>query len=114
MEKGWRPHLNEIDRLHRRHGLPVLFTEIGYRSISGTTIDPSNFTVLRPLDLTEQTEAYEALFRVFWDRSWFTGLYLWNWLPNHGRAGGVGDDDYTPQNKPAEQVVQTWFGGGGG
>ena len=68
LERGWRPHLEEIDNLHRRYEKPVLFTEIGYRSISGAAVDPADFRVAREPDLAEQTDAYRALFRVFWDR----------------------------------------------
>ena len=110
LERGWKPHLDEIELLQRGLGLPILFTEIGYRSIAGAAIAPADFTITASVDLDEQAEAYQALFRVFWDRPWFAGLYLWKWHPNHAPAGGLANDDYTPQNKPAERVLESWFG----
>lgn len=110
LEKGWEKHLQEIESLQRRHDKPVLFTEIGYRSVAGTAIAPWDWTVRLPLDMQEQVDAYEALFRTFWDKPWFAGVYIWNWTPDHSRAGGTRDDQFSPQNKPAEAVLARWFG----
>ena len=87
------------------HDKPVLFTEVGYRSIAGAAIAPWDWTVRQPLDMQEQADAYEALFRTFWDRPWFAGVYIWNWVPDHDRTGGARDDQFSPQNKPAEAVL---------
>jgi hypothetical protein len=110
LERGWRPYLQEIEDLQRAHEKPVLFTEIGYRSIAGAAIEPWNWTVSRALDLQEQVDSYEALFRTFWHQPWFAGLYIWDWRPDHQGAGGSADDHFSPQNKPAETVLGNWFG----
>ena len=48
---------------------------------------------------------------VFWgDKPWFAGVYWWKWYPTHGRAGGPGHGGFTPQNKPAQQVMTDWYG----
>ena len=36
---------------------------------------------------------------------WHQGVMLWNWMSDPD-AGGPRDADYTPQNKPAEQVLR--------
>ena len=105
-----QPHLRSIETMQRDWDRPVLFTEIGYRSIEGAAIEPWNSTVRRSIDLQEQVDAYEALFETFWDQPWFAGLYVWDWRPRHGSAGGSTDDHFSPQNKPAEDVLRTWFG----
>ncbi len=110
LERGWQPHLRSIETMQREWDRPVLFTEIGYRSIAGAAIEPWNSTVRRSIDLQEQVEAYEALFETFWDQPWFAGLYVWDWRPDHSSAGGSTDDHFSPQNKPAEDVLRTWFG----
>jgi len=48
LEKGWEKHWQEIESLQRRHDKPVLFTEIGYRSVAGTAIAPWDWTVRLP------------------------------------------------------------------
>jgi hypothetical protein len=110
LERGWQPHLRSIEALQREWDRPILFTEIGYRSIVGAAIEPWNSTVRRGIDLQEQADAYEAVFETFWDQPWFAGLYVWDWRPDHSRAGGITDDHFSPQNKPAQDVLRTWFG----
>ena len=36
------------------------------------------------------------------------GVAFWDWSSNPN-AGGTSDTDYTPQGKPAEQVMKQWF-----
>ena len=35
--------------------------------------------------------------------------YWWKWFPNHERAGGGHDAGFTPQNKPAQEVIAEWY-----
>ena len=77
LERGWQPYLESIEALQQTYGKKVIFTEIGYRSIAGAAIEPWNWTVRRRLDLQEQSDSYEALFRTFWHQPWFAGLYIW-------------------------------------
>lgn len=54
--------------------------------------------------------AYEALFRTFWGQDWFACLFLWEWDADIGADENLtGDDDYTLQTKPAQQVLARWF-----
>lgn len=39
---------------------------------------------------------------------WFNGVYLWLWRMDPD-AGGSSDDSYTPQNKPAAEVMKSLF-----
>lgn len=88
--------------------MPIIFTEVGYRSVDGTNQHPWDWVEDYPLDLQEQADCYEALFRAFWDESWFGGLYIWDWSPDP-TVGGPTDKDFTPFGKPAEDVLRTWF-----
>ena len=38
--RGWRTYLERIERLQRRYRKPVLFTELGYRSVNATAGKP--------------------------------------------------------------------------
>ena len=92
---------------------PVLFTQVGYRSIAGAAIQPWNFTVRSTVDHQQQADAYEVLFRTFWGRDWFAGVFLWEWDADIRQDADLsGDDDFTPQAKLAEAVVRRWFGAG--
>lgn len=86
----------------------ILFTEVGYRSADGTNSEPWMWGDQPKVDLQEQVDCYEAMFRTLWTRSWWAGLFIWNWevKPSHDIQS---DFNYTPQFKPAEEVIAKWF-----
>jgi hypothetical protein len=95
-----------------RFGKPIIFTEIGYRSVNDAHNQPWDSGMSGPYNAQEQSNDYTALFEFWNSKSYMQGVMLWWWKPNPG-AGGNGDTDYTPQNKPAEQVMKQWWLGGG-
>ena len=99
-----------LEDLARTFGRPVLFTEVGYRSIAGAGVDPWNWRVRRSADGgAEQADAYEAMFRTFWHRSWFAGLFVWEWDPARITVDSRFDTGYSPQNKRAAEIMGRWF-----
>lgn len=113
--EGWRPHLAQIEELHDRVGKPVVFTEIGYRSTADAAIEPWRWPrrgrggQVEAVDLEVQSRCYEAFFRAVWPRPWLAGAYFWKWYPSGGP--GAGDPDFTPQGKPALEVLRRAFRG---
>ena len=76
-------------------------------------MEPWNFDVQAAVDVQEQADAYEAMFRVFWEQDWFAGLFIWEWDADVRPGDDLGDDDdYLPQTKPAQRVMSRWFGAG--
>ncbi|MEM2089217.1 MAG: hypothetical protein QXF52_11235 [Thermoproteota archaeon] len=59
------------------------------------------------VDLKEQVDCYEAASQVLWNKSWFYWFYWWNWETNP--SGDRMTNGYTPQNKPAEDVIRRWY-----
>jgi hypothetical protein len=90
------------------HDKPVIFTEIGYRSVTGSNTQPWNYGMTGAYDPTEQANCYEAFFDV-WSQfgSWMQGAFWWDW-PVSGPAAN--DTDYNPRGKPAAEVLRTWYG----
>jgi len=112
--EGWQPYLAAIERISLRFQKPVLFTEIGYRSSSDAAHEPWQWPgrhvyAVDDRDLQTQANCYEAFFRVFWHQPWFAGAYFWKWFPGLKRTATRLERDFTPQNKPAEQVMAKWF-----
>jgi hypothetical protein len=97
------------------HRKPVIFTEIGYKSVAGATTRPGDWKFSGPVDLELQARAYEAFFRVWSaESSWMKGAFLWHWEPRVIQEHSAGSwRDYTPQNKPAAAVITRWYGGKG-
>ncbi len=113
LEGAWGGYISNIQSLSNTYQKPVLFTEIGYRSVKGANTQPWNYSMGGPADQTEQANDYTALFDYWSNYPWMIGVQIWQWSvdPN---AGGPNDNGYTVQNKSAQQVLITWFSQGGG
>ncbi len=117
LRQAWKPHVAAIRRVQQKFDKPVLFTEVGYKSTDDAAASPWEWVdgdkaLTKNLSTQTQANCYEAFFRTFWEESWFEGALIWQWRGNHARAGGAANVDFTPQNKPAQQVMARWFAGG--
>ncbi|MDH7505329.1 MAG: glycosyl hydrolase family 53 [Candidatus Acetothermia bacterium] len=109
LEAAWGPHLSRLRGLSARWGRPVIFTEIGYRSLDGTNIAPWDWQAQGPIDLQEQADCYLAFFQTFWrQHDWFRGVFWWAWSTDPDQ-GGPQDTGYTPHDKPAEAIIREFF-----
>ncbi|WP_445487744.1 glycoside hydrolase family 113 [Rhodopseudomonas sp. RCAM05734] len=103
-----------VDFLHSLsldYGKPVMMSEVGYRSIDGTAINPGGGSSKAPADAAEQADAYNAFFQVWSTQggSWLKGAEFWQWDLN----GNVSPTGYSVQGKPAQDVVSQYFHGNG-
>lgn len=88
-------------------GQPVIFTEIGYRSITGANKAPYDWSFSGPADDTEQQNCYEAMYEVWSQNATvMQGNFWWDWSVSPPVVAT--DTDYTPWNKPAQTVLQNW------
>jgi menaquinone-dependent protoporphyrinogen IX oxidase len=110
LKEAWQPWKDNIFKLSNTVKRPVLFTEFGYRSI--------DFTARKPwladrheqkVNLEAQVIAKKALFSEFWTEDWFAGGYVWKWFIDHTKSGGNTNNQFTPQNKPAQQVITDFY-----
>jgi len=108
LKAAWIPHRDALAGLASRWQKPIVFTEIGYRSISGTASHPWDWQTQGQIDLREQADAYQAVMETFDGLSWFAGIFWWYWGTDP-TAGGSDDDDYTPFRKPAERILRKWY-----
>ena len=106
--EGWNRWKPGIEQIHNLTGKPIIFTEIGYRSIDGCNRQPWNWQRHGRIDLQEQADCYEAAFKTFYNEPWFYGFYWWMWWPDPD-IGGSNDDSYTPYKKPAENVLKVYY-----
>jgi photosystem II stability/assembly factor-like uncharacterized protein/sugar lactone lactonase YvrE len=87
---------------------PIIFTEIGYRSISGCSHEPWNNAPSGTYDATEQRNCYMAALHSLLGKPWFAGWFWHEWTTNPYQ-GGTGDLSYSPRGKPAQEVLRRWF-----
>ena len=107
---GWKKWKTEMISVSNKMNKKILFTEFGYRSVDFSGKEPwkshRNMTVV---NLEAQTVLTQALFEEIWKEEWFAGGFIWKWFINHKKEGGVEDNQFTPQNKPVEGVIQDYY-----
>jgi hypothetical protein len=109
MKAAWQPHLTTLDTLASTWGKSIILTEVGFRSIDGANQQPWEWHSTGTIDLQEQADAYQATFESVYDQPWLAGLYWWTWETDLFQ-GGPCDNDYTPYDKPAEDILRSWYG----
>ena len=109
LKAAWKPHVAAIATLAATWQKPVILTEIGYRSLDRAASHPWDWQVEGQIDLKEQADAYKAAFESVYNQPWFAGVFWWSWSPDP-LEGGSEDDGYSPHEKPAEDVLRSWFG----
>src|SRR5690606_34569825 len=97
----------EIRPLWERFGKPIVFTEVGYRNQDGARLEPWDDRGTSN-DLREQANLYEALMSYWSEFDYFGGMFWWEWREDLS----PGNSYYTPNDKPAEQVMTEWFSKG--
>lgn len=104
---------SQVRVISERYSKPVIFTEVGYVSQDYGLRDPGDgWSLDTPYNGQLQATGYQALFEYWNNYSYVQGVSLWDWKSSP-QAGGTGDRDFTPQNKPAQQVMKQWFADSG-
>lgn len=111
MREGWQKWKMRLLEVSKKSNRPILFTEFGYRSMDYTAkkpwlVDQNQMEV----NLKAQAEALQVIFEEFWKEEWFAGGFVWKWFIHHEEVGGSKDNRFTPQNKPAEDVIRAHYG----
>lgn len=100
----------KVEAVQKRFQKPVIFTEVGFPSMEAANRDPWDGRP-RKLSLELQARCYEQIFRAFYDKPWFKGMYWWK-VGTNG-YGGSTDGSHTPWGKPAMDVLREWYLNGG-
>ncbi|NJN50119.1 MAG: glycoside hydrolase [Polaribacter sp.] len=110
-KNGWQPHKKVLIEYHQKYQKPILFTEYGYRSVDFNGVKPWDVSdVNGNVNLQAQATALEALYQEIWQEPWFAGGFVWKWFVNHEEVGGAQNNRFTPQNKPATQIIKKGYG----
>ncbi|WP_273568164.1 glycoside hydrolase family 113 [Maribacter halichondriae] len=110
LKTGWQKWKIPMAELSSQKKKPILFTEWGYRSMDFTAHKP--WLVDRheeKVNLAAQANATKAIFEEFWKENWFAGGYVWKWFIRHKEVGGDSDNRFTPQNKPAQEIIAEYY-----
>jgi len=112
LSEKWRDIKNDIQSYANKEKKNVIFTEYGYRNVDQCTFEPwrDDLQTAQKINNLAQVNAFEAIYKSIWHEPWFAGGFIWKWYDYHESAGGNDNHDFTPQNKPAEKVIEKWYG----
>ena len=102
----WRTIQRDLLPFVRKVGKPLLFTEIGWCSLPNAAEEPWDYTKKLPADPQIQRRLYEGFFRAWHGEKDLGGFSVWEWSPGDG---GPDDTGYTPEGKPAADVLRAWL-----
>lgn len=109
LRRAWRPIVDRLAAFAARLDRPILFSEAGYVSQRGCTVEPYSWTISGENGDTEQAAAYEALLATLSGHRWWAGVHWWMWDDWPGSGETPKRLAYTPHGKPAERVVRRWW-----
>ncbi len=105
MVANWAPVQADVHEWKTFHGIPLLFTEVGYPSQDGANQNPWNYYHSTTVDLDEQRDCFDAFAQTWSGDTSLSGVFFYNWFGK----GGATDTGYTPRGKPALKIIQKWF-----
>ena len=106
----WEQELQRIGQVVEKYNKPFFFCEAGCASRKGAKWLPNNWELEGSVDLSEQKEWYEEMFKQTARHKWVGGFGLWDWkahlypLEEYNK-----DSDYALFGKPAEETVRNYF-----
>ncbi|HOW19125.1 MAG TPA: hypothetical protein PLC79_08815 [Phycisphaerae bacterium] len=106
---AWKPIKEEILSWQKTVRKPIIFTEVGWCSQEGASVEAWNYYHKQQATAAgreEQRRLYVAFMQTWRDCPQVGGVIWWEWTDSDG-----GDDDYnyTPRGKPAEKELRRWF-----
>lgn len=114
ISKGWDKHLPALESMHEKFNRKILFTEMGYKSTANSGIkpwewieDPANQD--KTLSTETQANCYKAFFKTIWKKKWFAGVHIWQLRTDFVADSGKRNLDFTPQGKPAQDIITKGF-----
>lgn len=110
LKRGWQKWTREIRSWHKTVNKPIIFTEIGYPSTPHAPITPWKGGTIGNADPEIQARCYTAFFETVWGADWLKGVYWWKW-DTSVHAGGKHNRQFTPQNKPAQRIIEAHYKG---
>ncbi len=110
LNNAWLKHVVELKKFSNEKQLPILFTEIGYRSCDFSTQKPWDTDFSLPPNETLQNKAFVAFKESVYNQNWFAGLFIWKWFPIEEKQWpGHHKELFSPQNKPALSTIKAMF-----
>ncbi|MFN7119549.1 MAG: glycoside hydrolase family 113 [Saprospiraceae bacterium] len=108
LKNGFLKVLEKAEKVQKRYNKPLVFTEIGFKSVQTPWLMPHEASNGAPYFGAHQKLCYEVIFENIHNKPWIQGIMWWK-FPSYIEHRGIENDDFTPNRKPAEAVVKEWF-----
>lgn len=97
----------KIRKVYDRFKKPIVFTEIGFRSVDTPWKNP-HAEADDTINEEAQQRGYEIIFKGIENEPWCQGILWWK-FPSYIEYRGEDNNAFTPNNKLAEETVRDWF-----
>lgn len=99
--------LTDLQALSSRYRRPVVFGEIGYRTVNDTATHPWDVSG-GSYDARAQADAYAAAFERWFRVRWFRGYHWWYVNPQPSLVDGLPGADHRPAPR-ALSILADWY-----
>ncbi|MEH6770541.1 glycoside hydrolase family 113 [Maribacter arcticus] len=107
MSESFNMVKKKIEKVYERFEKPIVFTEIGFRSVNEPWKNP-HAEADESINEEMQARCYEIIFKGIEHEPWCQGILWWK-FPSFLEYRGEDNNAFTPNNKLAEETVRKWF-----
>lgn len=108
LKAGFEKVVEKIEKVYKREQKPIIFTEIGFRSVEMPWLNP-HAEPNRPFNAEHQKRCYEVIFEGIYEQPWCQGILWWK-FPSYLDHRGKVNTSFSPNDKVVEKVIRKWFG----
>ena len=107
LKKNFENVKSKINKVYKAYQKPIVFTEIGFRSINAPWKNP-HADGDDSFNAAHQALCYQVIFEGIEDQEWCGGILWWK-FPSYLDYRGAENSAFTPNMKQAETTVKAWF-----
>ncbi len=108
LTKAFDQVIQKIEKVCNKYNKPLVFTEIGFRSVEAPWKNPHAKEGDRPFNDTHQKLCYAVVLEGIKDKEWCNGILWWKW-PSHLSYRGSRNKGFSPNSKQTEDVISKYF-----
>jgi len=108
MKKEWKRTVRKIETVYNKYKKPIIFTEIGFRSVNHPWVNPHEDAQGRHFNEEDQAICYDIVFEGIQNKKWCAGILWWKW-PSYLNYRGLRNTGFSPNNKITEDRIADWF-----
>lgn len=110
LNRAWDSIADRLEDVAGDFGRMIVFTELGYPSQVGATVEPYNPSISDTPSEEEQAAALESMIDSIGSEPWFGGFHWWMWFVEDTPAQGA--LSYMPQGKLAGGILERIWAAG--